>query len=626
MWFAQQLEPDGSAFNTADYLEIRGPVDTDRLVAAIQAAVAEIDALHVRFTTRDGIPVQEPVPPRPWPVSVVDLSAEADPELAARAWMTADLGRVIDPAVGPLGTVGLLRLGPDHLYWYQRAHHIVIDAYGASLLVARVAEHYGAARGGPAAPASTFGSITDLIAEEQEYAASAEHEADRRYWSGRLAGRGAPVSLSGRTGRSAQTARRRVVDIDPAVARRLRRRARAAGVAWPTFLIAAQAAYVHRFTGQDEITLGLPVSARKTALARTTPAMLANFVPIPLTITARTTVDQLVAAASAEAKGALRHQRYRVEQIRRDRRNAVPGAAVAGTLINHMPPVPPLRLGGGTVTVHNLSNGPVDDLAVVAYDLGDAGGMRLNLNANPDLYQEAELARHAERFRRFLDTFAGADGADPVTALPIVTAADLRAVRAWGTGPVRPVPATTLAGLFEAQARATPGAPALSAAQVTSTYAELDADTNRLARDLVARGARAGEIVALALPPGADGVRAMLAVAKTGAAYLPVDPEYPAERIALLLADAAPVVVVTDMQASGRLPEGVRTPVVLDAPDTAARIDARPAGPLTDAERVAPGPADPVYVIYTSGSTGTPKGVVVEHRSVVNYLLGCRTA
>ncbi|MFF4083878.1 amino acid adenylation domain-containing protein [Streptomyces sp. NPDC001777] len=185
----------------------------------------------------------------------------------------------------------------------------------------------------------------------------------------------------------------------------------------------------------------------------------------------------------------------------------------------------------------------------------------------------------------------------------------------------------TLTELFEAQAVRTPDAPAVAHGSTELRYAELGERANRLARLLVGRGAGPERFVAVALPKSVDLVVALLAVIKAGAAYLPLDPGHPAERIAGMLADVAPVALLTDAATLGALPETAAARVVLDDPATAAELAGQATGDLTDAERTAPlRPANPVFVIHTSGSTGRPKGVVVEHRSLNVYLAWARQA
>jgi len=619
MWFAQQLDPGNPTFVMADHLDLSGRVDTELLMACIRATLSEVDVASATFGADDDGPYQRLDGPPTWRSVVHDLSGEADPRAAALRWMDVDRARPVDPSQDSLMTTALLRTGAEHLVWYQSAHHVVLDAYGAGLMVARAVACYDALLAGRDVEPSPFGAFAELVAEERAYQEGPDHAQDRAFWQAALAGRGPAATLTTRPGRAAHRVCRRVVHVDPDTAARVRVVARGAGVALPTFLLAATAAYVHRMTGEAEVTLGLPVSGRRTALARRTPSMLANALPLPLDLPAGTTVADLLRHTGERAKQVLRHQRYRGEQVRRDLRAAGRHGALFGPLVNIMPAAPALHLGPAEATPHNLSNGPVEDLAVVVYDLGDAGGLRLNVNANPDRYSAAEVGAHADRLVAFLRAVAEADPDLPVARLDVGTDAERRAVLAAGIGPDRPLPATTLAAMVHDQASRTPDAPALRSGDSTTSYRELTCRANRLAHVLAARGVGRGALVAVALPHGPDAVLALLGVATAGAAWLPVDPQYPAARIALLLDDARPDLVVTDQQTTGLLDVADRPVLVLDSPavdaDLAARPDTRP--------DPGAGPRDPLYVVYTSGSTGVPKGVVVENRSVVNYLSWC---
>jgi nonribosomal peptide synthetase DhbF len=205
-----------------------------------------------------------------------------------------------------------------------------------------------------------------------------------------------------------------------------------------------------------------------------------------------------------------------------------------------------------------------------------------------------------------------------VSEVELLTAAERELVTAGWNDTARDVAAVVLPDLFAAQAARTPDAVAVVCGGVSWSYAELDARSSRLARYLVGLGAGPEGLVAVALPRSLEMVAAVLAVAKAGAAYLPIDPGYPADRIAFMLTDAAPVAVLTTQQAGAHLPAPGRL-VILDDPQVAAVVAGQPGGPVTDQERIAAlRPAHPAYVIYTSGSTGRPKGVVVSHQGLAS--------
>ncbi|MFD0350523.1 AMP-binding protein [Kitasatospora aburaviensis] len=211
--------------------------------------------------------------------------------------------------------------------------------------------------------------------------------------------------------------------------------------------------------------------------------------------------------------------------------------------------------------------------------------------------------------------------------MDLFTEQERRALFTDWNGPTRELPGRTLPELFATQVARTPDATAVVSGTDTLSYTELDTAANRLARHLVARGAGPERLVALAVPRSVETLVAVLAVLKSGAAYLPVDLTHPAERIAYTLADARPLCVLTTTEAAAHLPATGHPHLLLDAPDTAAALAALPAHDLTDADRSAPlSLRNPAYVIYTSGSTGRPKGVVVEHHSLDAYLAWAREA
>ncbi|GAA2069380.1 hypothetical protein GCM10009801_18910 [Streptomyces albiaxialis] len=373
----------------------------------------------------------------------------------------------------------------------------------------------------------------------------------------------------------------------------------------------------HRLTGGTDVVLGLPSSAR-TAAQRRTPGMVSNMLPLRLALDPDLTLAQLVRQTSQEARTALRHRLYRHEQMRRDQ--GVPsGRRLCGPQLNLMPFANRFTFAGATATVHNLTIGSVDDLTVGVYP--DDDGLRVDFDANPELYGPDEPAALHGAFLGLLRNLAAAEPDSPAAAIGMRSPA---ALSAGPTAPPPEIPALTLPDLFERSAARTPDATALRTDGEVLTYADVETRANRLARLLTSYGAGPGEHVALVLPRRLDLVVAILAVLKTGAAYVPVDPDYPAARVDFTLADAKPLAVVSSRATWGSL-TGVQEPaspvLLLDAPDIRQSLERQPGDALHQRDRTAPlQPSHPAYVIYTSGSTGTPKGVSVTHGNVVSLL------
>ncbi|MHC5258203.1 amino acid adenylation domain-containing protein [Streptomyces sp. UC4497] len=607
MWFAQALDPLSPAQNTAEYLEIDGDLDPELFAEALRRVVAEADALRVRVEdTADG--------PRQRVCGSVELPLTVREDLSedeALAWMRADLAEPCDLAKGPLFGHALFRVGERRWLWYQRIHHLVIDGFGYSLLVGRTAALYTALVRGEDPGPRAFETLADLLAIDAEYRASDAFAADRAHWGEAFADRPGAPRLAGRGALPSRTFHRRTTRIAPETTERLKELAASTRATWPDVLIAAQALYTSRATGRSDVVLGLPMMGRMGSVALRVPGMVMNVLPLRLTVTPEATFAELVRQVVLGVRKVRRHQRYRYEDIRRDLGLLGESRGLVGPLVNVMPFDYGAEFAGAPARAHNLSAGPVDDLTVNIYDRADGRGLRIDHDGNPALYADEDLAAHQNRFLDLLGRLAETDPAAPLAAHTIATPAELSLVLDEFNRTERALPPTTLIGPIEAQATRTPDATALVYDGTVLTYAQLNARANQLARHLQALGAAPGRLVAVSVPRSAELIVTLLAVLKSGAAYLPLDPDYPEQRLTYMLQDAEPVCAVTDV--ADRLPDDAGTPLaVLEGLDLSAYATVDPGRALT--------PAHPAYVIYTSGSTGRPKGVVVPHSAIDNRL------
>ncbi|MFF9785277.1 amino acid adenylation domain-containing protein [Streptomyces nigrescens] len=623
VWVAQQLEPDNPLYNCGVFFDIAGPVEPALLDRAVARAVEDTEALRMRFAEdADGLwqlPVSDTEP-----VRHVDVSAAADPYAAALAWMKADLATVVDLTRGPLYGHALLRLAADRFLLAFRYHHIALDGWGQTLHCRRLAEVYTALGKGDQPPVASFGTLRDLIDEDARYQTSPDRDRDRAYWLHTLAAPPEPVRLAPDPAAPAHSDLRATRWLGDERTRTLTEAARAAGTRWTVVLTAALAAYIQRVTSASDVVLGFPVSARTGPAALGTPGMVANEVPLRLTVRPSDSMDELTGQVARQVLRAVRHQRYRGEDLHHDLGRAG-DQPLTGPVVNLVAYDQSVSFGEHTVTAQQLSTGRVKDFAVHAYGAADGiGGIRIDFDAHPALYSDAELRAHRDRFLDLLDDLL-ADTARATGRAALLTPAERRRALVEWNETARTLPATSLPALWAAQVSATPDSPAVTADGRALTYAELDKRADRLARRLIRSGAGPETFVALALPSSPALVVALLAVVKSGAAYVPIDPEYPADRIRYMIEDSRPTLVVTTSQLADHIPGPAARRILLDAPDTPGPQDA--SGPVTDAERLAPLlPGHPAYVIYTSGSTGRPKGVVVEHRSLTAYLQRARQA
>ncbi|MFE9681830.1 amino acid adenylation domain-containing protein [Streptomyces sp. NPDC006285] len=614
LWYAGRLAPDSAAYNTAEAVEIHGPLDTGLFEAALRRTVGEADTFALRFVDTDDGPRCHPAPDADdWPLHRVDVSGAGDPEAAAWDFIRTDLATPVDLDKGPLFSHTLLTLAPDRFIWLLRAHHLLLDGYSYKLLGRRLAETYNALAEGHEPQPSGFAPTSRLQADEETYRASERYARDRDHWAARLTGLPEPARLTSRTAAATAPFLRRTAELDPAGAGALEAAADRLGVSRTDLLAAATAVYLHRMTGAGDLVLGLATMSRLGSAALRTPGTASDVLPLRVAAAPDTSVGELVRAVADELKALRRHQRYRGEFLRRDLGLLGTGRRLYGPVLNIVPFDESPVFGGHPTTWHHLSGGAVDDLQISVRPGAMAGGLWLAFDANPALYEDDELALHRDRFLTVLRRLAEAPATTPLAELDILLPGEHPRDTAVRTCPAE----RTLTELFEEQAASVPDRTAVTCGDEQLTYAELNAGANRLARLLAERGAGPGRVVALALERGPRLLPALLAVLKTGAAYLPLDPGHPAERLALVVEDAAPVVLVTE-GAHAHLAGDAVPAVPLDDPQIVADLARRSAADLTDTDRHGPtGPSDTAYIIHTSGSTGRPKGVPVPHANVV---------
>ncbi|MEW1775027.1 amino acid adenylation domain-containing protein, partial [Streptomyces sp. NPDC086777] len=617
IWNAQQLDPADPIYTIGEYLDIQGDLDVDLLVAALRRMLTEADAFQARFRDSGTGVRQYAVPPHLLPVHVLDFSSSDSPRAAALDWMRTDLKRPFDLAEGPLVTNAVLRVSEHRHFWYQSCHHLVGDGFSGAVLVARVAQIYATLLAGDDPSGAALRSSALLTAADLDYRQSAEFRQDREFWRETLAGYPETVTVSGSPVRRARLLpHRHLVEIDAERAARIRSAARGFGTSLAGLAVTAGAAHLHRLTGTDDLTLGIPVLGRTGHGLRAISGMSSNVVPVRSRLDPRTPLTELVRATSRNIRTALGHQRYQQTDMLRDL-NRVGSGPLFGTTVNVMSFDYGVRFGECTATAHNLSNGPVDDVDISVYHRSVDAPLQIAVDVNPDTYGPQDAEDVARRFVDILTWMSHATATERAAHVPVLTDAERRRVVVDWNDTGAAVADVSWPVLFGERVAAAPAAVAVVCGDEELTYGELDDRASRLAGVLVSRGVGAESVVGVLLERSADLVVALLAVWKAGGAYLPIDPSYPSDRVAFMLADAAPLCVVTAAGAAGVLPsEGVVPVVCVDDPAVAAEQAA--ADPAVTLGTVLPDNA--AYVMYTSGSTGRPKGVVVTQRDLAELV------
>ncbi|MEU1066673.1 non-ribosomal peptide synthetase [Streptomyces albidoflavus] len=617
LWFLHEFAPESSEYHTALALRLRGRPDPDVLRTALTDVAGRHEPLRTVYRTVDGRPTQVVLAPEPVEPVHADLShlpADAREE-AARTYLRDQLEQPIDLGEPPVLRAHLVRLDDDTHLLVLVMHHIATDGWSMDLIAAELGAAYAAAeRGEPLLLPALPVRYADYAAWQRTRLEGPEYAGHLAHWRRRLDGTAPlalPVDRPRPAVRSAEGALT-MVDLDPAVVDGVRQLARSQDATLFMALVAVVQLLLSRITGQSDIAVATPVSGRGRPELDGLVGFFVN------TVVLRTEVDEalsfagLLDRARTTVLEAFDHAEVPfdrvVEEVRPERdasRNPLAEVSVA------------LESGpGGDLSFGGLAAEPVPLVgSQVSYDLGfeffeQDGRLTAGISWSTALFDRSTVDRLAERFEALLRGVLTEHRR--LTDVPVGPPAAVRTAPAGG-GPGE-LPAEGVVARFEREAALRPDAPAVVAAGERLTFGEAEARANRLARLLAARGIGPERLVAVPGHRTAATVVSLLAVLKTGAAYLPYDPEQPAERLAHQFADAEPALLLGPGAGAwaGAVPS-------LDpaGPALAAELAGLSAAPLTDAVRTAPAdPRDPAYVIYTSGSTGRPKGVVVEHRNL----------
>ncbi|MFY0144202.1 amino acid adenylation domain-containing protein [Bacillus cytotoxicus] len=620
MWFAQQLDPDNPIYNTAEYVEIHGVVNPEIFELAVRTVVMEAEALHVHFEEDEAGLWQVIADSSDFHMHFIDVSSEDDPKRAAEMWMKENISIPIDLQKDKLFTEALFQVASDHFIWYQRIHHIVMDGYGFSLLVQKVAKVYTRLMNQQSYHEKPFGSLQQVLAEDAAYRNSSQIEKDRNFWLERFQDLSEVISLAEHTSKASKEFLRQTASLSHLQTTSLQQVALECNVNWPDLIIAALAIYLHKLTSAKDIVLGLPMMGRLGSASIHTPSMVMNVVPLRVSLSSHMSFAEVAEQVAHEIREIRLHQKYRHEELRRDLKLLGGNQRLFGPIINVMPFDYRLNFAGNLGVKHNLSAGPVDDLSIHVYNHFDKNEFMFHFDANPAVYSEGDVTAHKERFMHFLETLTHMNPTESIGKMEVVLPNErYQVIQAWNETSVEKE-RISLPNLFEKQANQTPSATAVVGGEWQLTYQELNERANKLAHFLLERGVQPGQFVALAFPRTVDMLIGMLAVLKTGSAYIPVDPEYPADRVQYILSDANPICMITTSSVLENLPDERKVETfVVDREVMKRKLQQYPC--INPETRHASSLLNPAYAIYTSGSTGKPKGVVVSMESLSNFLL-----
>jgi amino acid adenylation domain-containing protein/non-ribosomal peptide synthase protein (TIGR01720 family) len=621
MWMGQRTAPQVPLYNVIQAFSIHGSLQVPAFQQAFQRLVDDNDVLRTVIREVDGLPQQHVLHSVTATIDLVDFSAAADPQAAYRAWLDERKVRVL-PFDQPLYDSALIRLAATHFVWYLGQHHIITDALSGDLIFKRVA--------------ATYRQILEHRQQEHppppQYAEHISFESDLRrtadfrqavsYWQGLSKQTVSPTDFYGKSTADASLETvRMTLDLGQARSTRLREIAQtgsfassSADISIFTIFATLLFATLHRINGQNTLRVGTPFHGRPTARSLEIIGLFIEMGLLQVDLDQDDTFASLAEKVLTETLAGLSHIQ--------------PGISSAATnqsydvILNFLQPTF-TEFAGLPVTYEWVHSGYIDraqNLRVQITDFEGAGDFSLAFDMKTAIFGEHERAWLLDHFRQVVDAFIS-DYNQPLGAINLMSASDRQRLFVDFNDTDAPYPQDkTVVQLFEEQVERTPGAIAVAHRERTITYADLNKQANRLAHYLQAQGIGPKMAVAICMERSPDVLVAIWGILKAGATYIPIDPAYPQERIAFMLADAGPNIVLTNDEAS--LSDlAATTGVVITNLHALELAPYAATNPAVSAE-----PDQLVYIIYTSGSTGIPKGTMLTHRGLVNYTWWARRA
>ncbi|GAA0510052.1 hypothetical protein GCM10010390_10970 [Streptomyces mordarskii] len=629
LWFLDQLEPGNASYNLPFAVRVRGRLDVAHLSRALSLVVARHEALRTTFTETGGQPVQRILPPAPVPVRIASVPDGPEEErlAAVRQLAGAEMTEPFDLSTGPLLRAKVLRLEEHDHVLLLTVHHVATDAWSQGILVGELSAAYEAFDAGrePVLPPLPV-QYADYAEWERDWLSGPTLRRQLDYWTKRLDGMAPALELP--TDRPRPSVARQEGDavrweLPAELIQAARRLGAGENATLYMTLLAAFQLVLGRYVDSDDITVGTPVANRGRAEVEGLIGFFVNTVVLRTDLSGDPTFRQLLARVRDMAAGAFAHGdlpfEYLVEQVHPERdlsRN--PLVQVLFQMIN----VPAERLALPGAETEPYDHGRIltrMDLEVHLVETED--GVLGHIVFSEALFDRSTV----ERLLHHVTVVLRGVLAEPDRRLSEISPlddAERAKVLEEFNHTAGPVPAGSLPALFTAQAEHRPGAVAVISGADRITYAELDQRSNQLAHLLESRGIGPETLVGLCVDRGAEMIVAILAILKLGAAYVPIDPNHPRDRIQFVLADAGVTVAVTQQRFTSLLETPAETEggtpgirlVLLDA--ERASLTSRPPTP----PMARPSAQNLAYVIYTSGSTGVPKGILMPASCVLNLV------
>lgn len=627
LWFLDQYEPDTSLYNIGRAFRLRGTPDIGALEWALGEVIRRHETLRTTFLAPSGEPLQAITSPAGFELRVTDLRGvpRGGVDEAAWEWLDREQWRPYDLASGPLFRAGLLRLSDEESWLSLAMHHIVSDEWSLQILNRELTALYAARCSGAPSPLPELSlQYRDYDVWQRGWLAAGALKEQLEYWRGRLAGAPAVLELptdqprpSVQTHNGAEQNARFPMEI----LSDLQSICRSAHASPFMGALSCWAILLHRLSQQDEVVIGTPIANRQRVEWEDLIGFLVNTLPLRVDLRGNPTFLEALGRVRSMALEAYDHQDLPFERLVEELRpvRSLSYSPVFQTMFRlRTVPLTPLALQGVEVTPLLFSS-PVTRWELSASLAASPEGLEAHLLYNAGLFSAASASRLLDALHNLLKAVVSSPN-ERIGSLDVLSPDQRRQVLVSWNPPRFDLPCDLVHSRFASLAQRNPAAPAITARDVVVTHATLNARANRLAHFLMRHGVGPEKLVGVCMEACPEQVVALLGILKAGAAFVPIDPQFPDERLRYLLADSACVVVLTQAALEGRVrnvAHGLERPPLLLSLDTAASLLESESNQDPD---TGVGPENLAYVLYTSGSTGKPKGVMIEHRNLSSYL------
>jgi pristinamycin I synthase-3/4 len=624
LWFVDRLEKGSPEYNVPHALRLRGELDEKALERALNAIIERHESLRTHFEEVDGQPVQIVEPQVTVPLTTVDLTGldELDQLRHVTEILKQEWREPFDFSRAPLLRLRLIKFADRDHVLVRTVHHVAWDGWSEEIFNRELGQFYDAYRNGLSDTITPLElQYADFTIWQRQWLESGALDEGLRYWRSQLEGVSERVELPADRPRQVSHAFKSElfqVSLSQEQLAAIRRVSTQNQTTPYMTLLAAFAALLSRYTEQEDIVIGSPIANRQDAHLEELIGFFVNMLIMRVGVTSGLSLRQLLLEVKDTTLAAYQHQDVPFERLVHE---LAPLRGPGPTPFLHLvfalqnAPSVPVQLSG--LQVENVgTTGPrvPVDLALNAV-ADEAGGLSLYWLYNGELFDQWRVEQMAHHYVRILQAMSE-DIDQRLGSVQMLAPAERTGVLANSHGPRCDVPSSSVVELFEQQVELRPCAVAAMCEASHLTYAELNERANRLACLLIEKGVGQEDLIAVSMPRSLEFVIALVAIMKAGAAYLPIDPDGPQQRVSLIFEDSSPACVLTIAQLALNLPECAA--IVLDDPKVLESLNQH-AGIAPHAKR-ASNIARAAYVVYTSGSTGRPKGVVIPQRALFNKI------